>query len=92
MQNLSNTPIDSISSAKSPQVENLNCLWGDMETVSGIDPRIGIYSRTERGLAKLLGAELVHYPNGLVDIGLKFQLPNDDGSNDELKHRLISTT
>ena len=59
-QNLSNTPTKFFAIVKSPRAEK-PC--GGLPTVDPTDTRIGTYGGIERGLAKLLGAELVQYPN-----------------------------
>lgn len=59
-QVLSYTPTKSLARKKSPRVEKP---WGGLLTVDPTDTRIITYDGTERGLAKLLGAELVQYPN-----------------------------
>lgn len=59
-QNLSNTPTKFGAIVKSPRLEPPR---SNLPTVDPTDTRISTYDGTERGLAKLLGAELVQYPN-----------------------------
>ncbi len=59
-RSLSNTPTNLGSIEKSPRVEKP---WGGLLTVDPTDTLIITYDGTERGLAKLLEALLVQYPN-----------------------------